>query len=116
MILSFRLGAFIRHRDNCRDILDGLAKVGFNTNLGPHGTGISSLYFERAGGYYIGVCASPPQKKVSQQCLDTGTCQHIINGDIKIKNGSAIECFTENGLRFVDGTELQADIIVFATG
>ena len=45
---------------------------------------------------------------------DTGTSKHIINGDIKVKHGSAIEYFTENGLRFVDGTELQADIIVFA--
>ncbi|KAG1861489.1 hypothetical protein C8R48DRAFT_711748 [Suillus tomentosus] len=64
-------------------ILDGLAKVGFKTNLGIHGTGLLSLYLERGGGYY---------------------------------NGSAIESFTENGLRFADGTELQADIIVFATG
>ncbi|OAX33329.1 FAD/NAD(P)-binding domain-containing protein [Rhizopogon vinicolor AM-OR11-026] len=83
-----------------KDILDGLAKVGFKTNLGPHGTGGVTLFYGRVGGHYI----------------DTGTCQHIINGDIKIKNGSAIEGFTENGLRFSDGTELHADIIVFATG
>ncbi|OAX32564.1 FAD/NAD(P)-binding domain-containing protein [Rhizopogon vinicolor AM-OR11-026] len=83
-----------------KDILDGLAKVGFKTNLGPHGTGAVSLFYERGGGYY----------------MDTGTCQHIINGDIKIKNGCSIQGFTENGLIFSDGTELQADIIVFATG
>jgi hypothetical protein len=58
----------------------------------------------------------PQNQYVFQYLPDTGTSQHIINGDIKIKNGSAIECFTENGLRFVDGTELQADIIIFATG
>ncbi|KAG1897597.1 uncharacterized protein F5891DRAFT_957094 [Suillus fuscotomentosus] len=81
-------------------ILDGLAKVGFKTNLGIHGAGSMSLYLERGGGYYI----------------DTGASKSIIDGDIKIKNGSAIESFTENGLRFADGTELQADIIVFATG
>jgi hypothetical protein len=33
---------------------------------------------------------------------------------IKVKHGSAIKCFTENGLRFVDGTELQADIMVIS--
>ncbi|KAG2097526.1 uncharacterized protein F5147DRAFT_816517 [Suillus discolor] len=81
-------------------ILDGLAQVGFKTNLGIHGAGNTSLYLERGGGYYI----------------DTGASKSIIDGDIKIKNGSAIESFTENGLRFADGTELQADIIVFATG
>jgi len=52
----------------------------------------------------------------SQHLSDTGASKSIIKGDIKIKNGSAIESFTENGLRFTDGTELQADIIVFATG
>lgn len=81
-------------------ILDGLAKVGLKTNLDIHGAGILSLYLERSGGYYV----------------DTGASKSIIDGDIKIKNGSAIESFTENGLRFVDDTELQADIIVFATG
>ncbi|KAG2148713.1 uncharacterized protein EDB93DRAFT_1144408 [Suillus bovinus] len=81
-------------------ILDGLAKVGFKTNLGSYGAGLFSLYLERGGGYYI----------------DTGASQSIIDGNIKIKSGSAIESFTENGLRFADGTELQADIIVFATG
>ncbi|KAG2098931.1 uncharacterized protein F5147DRAFT_777448 [Suillus discolor] len=71
-------------------ILDGLAKVGFKTNLGIHG---------------------------AQWWLPhTGASKSIIDGDIKIKNGSAIESFMENGLRFVDGTELQADMIVFATG
>ncbi|KAJ8596565.1 FAD/NAD(P)-binding domain-containing protein [Rhizopogon salebrosus TDB-379] len=83
-----------------KNILDGLAKVGFKTNLGPYGTGILPLFLDRGGGYYI----------------DTGTSQHIINGDIKIKNGSAIKSFTEDGLIFADGTELHADIIVFATG
>jgi len=83
-----------------KDILDGLAKVGFKTNHGLHGAGILPLFFERGGGYYI----------------DTGTSQHIVNGDIKIKNGSAIKSFTENGISFADGTELQADIIIFATG
>ncbi|KAG1861584.1 hypothetical protein DFJ58DRAFT_777488 [Suillus subalutaceus] len=81
-------------------ILDGLAKVGFKTNLGLHGAGLFALFLERGGGYYI----------------DTGASKSIIEGDIKIKNDSAIESFTKNGLRFADGTELQADVIVFATG
>ncbi|KAG2073996.1 FAD/NAD(P)-binding domain-containing protein [Suillus decipiens] len=81
-------------------ILDGLAEAGFKTNLGLHDAGIISLYLERGGGYYI----------------NTGASQSIIDGHIKIKNGSAIESFTENGLRFADGTELQGDVVVFATG
>ncbi|KAH7907304.1 hypothetical protein BJ138DRAFT_1214828 [Hygrophoropsis aurantiaca] len=83
-----------------KDLLEGLAKVGFKTNLGPYGAGIIPLLYERAGGYY----------------MDTGTSSHIASGGIKIKNGSSIESFTENGLKLTDGTELQADVIVFATG
>ncbi|KAF8838512.1 FAD/NAD(P)-binding domain-containing protein [Paxillus ammoniavirescens] len=81
-------------------IFDGLAKVGFKTNLGPYGAGLISLLYDRSGGYYV----------------DTGTSQHIIDGDIKIKSGGSIERFTETGLKFADGSELEADIIVFATG
>ncbi|KAF8134306.1 hypothetical protein EV363DRAFT_1257346 [Boletus edulis] len=83
-----------------KEILDGLAKVGFKTNPGPHGAGIIQLLYANAGGYYI----------------DTGTSSHIVNGDIKLKNGSAIERLTEKGLKFTDGTELEADIVIFATG
>lgn len=47
---------------------------------------------------------------------DTRTGKHIINGDIKLKQGGSIERFTEKGLKFEDGVELEADIVVFATG
>ncbi|KAH7889061.1 hypothetical protein F5I97DRAFT_784725 [Phlebopus sp. FC_14] len=83
-----------------KEILEGLARVGFKTNLGTYDAGIFPLLLEKGGGYY----------------LDNGTSQHIIDGDIKIKSGSNIECYTENGLRFTDGTEIEADVIVLATG
>jgi cation diffusion facilitator CzcD-associated flavoprotein CzcO len=81
-------------------MLEGLAKVGFKTDLGPYGAGIVPLLYERGGGYYI----------------DTGTSQYIVDGSIKIKNGSSIERYTEKGLKFGDGTELEADVIIFSTG
>ena len=40
----------------------------------------------------------------------------IIDGKIKIKTGTEIERFTKTGLRLKDGTELPADVVVFATG
>jgi len=83
-----------------KELLDGLAKVCFNTNLGIHETGFLPLASSRGGGYYF----------------DTDTCNHIINGDIKLKSGSAIKRFTEKGLKFRDGTKLEADAVVFATG
>ncbi|KAG1901989.1 uncharacterized protein F5891DRAFT_1218974 [Suillus fuscotomentosus] len=80
-------------------ILDGLAKVGFQ-DQSRHTWSRSYVPFPGAWWWL----------------LHTGASKSIIDGNIKIKNGSAIESFTENGLRFADGTELQADIIVFATG
>ncbi|KAG6371188.1 FAD/NAD(P)-binding domain-containing protein [Boletus reticuloceps] len=83
-----------------KEVLDGLAKVGFKTNLGPYGAGLVHLLYSKGGGYYV----------------DAGTTKHVINGDIKLKSGSAIERFTEKGVMFADGTELEVDVVVFATG
>ncbi len=35
-------------------MLDSLRNVGFQTNLGPKGTGLMTLIPNRAGGYYLG--------------------------------------------------------------
>lgn len=40
----------------------------------------------------------------------------IIDGKIKLKNGTQVERFTEKGVRFADGSELEADVVMFATG
>lgn len=39
----------------------------------------------------------------------------IINGSIKLKSGCSIKRFTTNGLAMDDGTELQVDVVIFAT-
>lgn len=48
--------------------------------------------------------------------LDQGACQLIIDGKIKIKSGTALVSFTPTGLKFADGSELDADVVLFATG
>ncbi|KAH8092245.1 hypothetical protein BXZ70DRAFT_465945 [Cristinia sonorae] len=82
-----------------KEILDGLHSVGYKTNDG-EGGGLFWLAMKRGGGYY----------------LDVGACQMIIDGKIKIKNGTQIERFTPSGLKFEDGSEINADVILFATG
>ena len=37
-----------------RELLDKLARAGFQTYLGPDGAGLVPLIFERGGGIYIG--------------------------------------------------------------
>ncbi|KAJ6780167.1 hypothetical protein PWT90_01983 [Aphanocladium album] len=96
--LQVQVGALQRAHD--KDILDGLTKAGFKLDDGPDGSGLFFKYFQRGGGYYI----------------DVGASQLIADGKIKIKQGQEITQVLPNGLRFADGTELEADEIVFATG
>lgn len=82
------------------ETLKGLEKAGFKLDMGPDNAGLMIKYFERGGGYYINVGAS----------------QLIIDGKIKVKQGQEITEVLPHGLKFADGTELEADEIVFATG
>lgn len=83
-----------------KETLQGLEKAGFKVDQGPDGAGLFFKYFQRGGGYYI----------------DVGASKLIAEGKIKVKHGQEIDTVLPNGLRFADGTELEADEIVFATG
>ncbi|PSR81951.1 hypothetical protein BD289DRAFT_372031 [Coniella lustricola] len=80
--------------------LDGLRNAGFALDRGPDDCGLVVKYFQRGGGYYI----------------DVGASQLIIDGKIRVKHGVEIVEVTARGLRCSDGTELEADEVVFATG
>ncbi|KAF7347348.1 hypothetical protein MVEN_01490500 [Mycena venus] len=47
---------------------------------------------------------------------DVGACAAIARGEIKVKSGAKIEAITPTGIAFSDGTQLNADVIVYATG
>lgn len=96
--IQSQVGALQREHD--KDILDGLTKAGFKLDGGPAGAGLFFKYFQRGGGYYI----------------DVGASKLIADGSIKVKQGQEITEVTPKGLRFADGSELEADEIVFATG
>jgi putative flavoprotein involved in K+ transport len=48
--------------------------------------------------------------------VDVGASQLIIDGKIKVKSAVEIERLTPAGIRFADGTELPADLIIQSTG
>lgn len=83
-----------------KELLEGLAKAGFKVDRGPNGAGLFVKYFQRGGGYYI----------------DVGASQMIVDGKIKVKQGQEIAEVLPRGLKFADGSELEADEIIFATG
>ncbi|KAH9480077.1 Hercynylcysteine sulfoxide lyase [Psilocybe cubensis] len=83
-----------------REMQDALREVGFKLNDGVLGAGILLNLKQKGGGHYF----------------DVGASQLIINGDIKIKSDSAILEYEEHGLKFADGSRLDADVIICATG
>lgn len=83
-----------------KDLQEGLRAAGFKTDFGPMGAGLLTKYFQRGGGYYI----------------DVGASQLIVDGKIKVKQGQELARILPNGIEFVDGSKLEADEIVFATG
>ena len=89
-----------RQAEEDKELLDGLDKAGFKVDRGPDGAGLFFKYFQRGGGYYINVGAS----------------ELVAAGKIKVKQGQEIEEVLPHGLRFADGSELEADEIIFATG
>ncbi|CCM04096.1 uncharacterized protein FIBRA_06255 [Fibroporia radiculosa] len=73
---------------------------GLKLNMGKDGTGQHFLVYERIGGYWI----------------DVGLADMVESGRVKIKQGVELSRFEEDRLMFTDGTELLADLVVFATG
>lgn len=82
------------------DLLASLDAVGFQRNDGPDGTGLMGYALARGGGYYI----------------DVGCSRLIADRKIHLVQGAGLAEFTETGVRLDDGRELEADLVVLATG
>ncbi|WP_104053724.1 MULTISPECIES: NAD(P)/FAD-dependent oxidoreductase [unclassified Arthrobacter] len=81
------------------EFYDQLRAAGFDLDFGEDGSGLFLKYLRRGSGYYI----------------DVGASQLIIDGRVKLKQGQVAK-FTGNGAVLDDGTELDADVVVYATG
>lgn len=82
------------------DLYERLEKAGFMLDFGEDGSGLFMKYLRRGSGYYI----------------DVGASDLVADGKIKLKSGAAIQEIKENSVVMDDGTELEADLIVYATG
>ena len=76
-----------------------LEKAGFLLDFGADDTGLFMKYLRRGSGYYI----------------DVGASELVADGSIKLKTGP-IERIAKNAVVMKGGTELPAELIVFATG
>ena len=96
---EFQIPLYQQMKERDAEFYAGLEKAGFWLDWGPDGSGLFMKYLRRGSGYYI----------------DVGASQLVIDGKIKLKRGQVKE-ITETGVKLDDGTELPADLIVYATG
>lgn len=90
--------AKIRAEDS--DFYARLEAVGFKLTFGEDETGIGPMYLRRGSGYYI----------------DVGASELIADGRIKLRSGVEITRLTETSVVLNDGSEIAADLVVYATG
>ena len=89
-----------RTKELDKELLDGLARVGFKTDFGADDTGWQFKYLERGGGYYFNV----------------GCSDMIADGEIGLVQFADIEAFVAEGVQMRGGDILPADLVVLATG
>jgi cation diffusion facilitator CzcD-associated flavoprotein CzcO len=83
-----------------KELLEGLARVGFKLDFGEGNTGWQFKYLTRGGGYYFNV----------------GCSDLIVKGEISLRQFADIETFAAAGAKMKSGETIQADLIVLATG
>lgn len=96
---EFQIPVYEKIKEVDADFYSGLEKAGFRLDWGADGSGLFMKYLRRGSGYYI----------------DVGASQLVIDGKIKLAHGQVTE-IVEDGLVLDDGTKLDADVIVYATG
>ncbi|WP_295313081.1 NAD(P)/FAD-dependent oxidoreductase [Roseobacter sp.] len=99
ILADFQKPVYAAIKEQDQAFYDGLEKAGFRLDWGADDSGLFMKYLRRGSGYYI----------------DIGASQLIIDGEIKLAHGQVTE-IVEDGLILDDGTKLEADLIVYATG
>jgi putative flavoprotein involved in K+ transport len=91
------LYAQIREQDG--ELYDRLERAGFLLDFGDDESGLFMKYLRRGSGYYI----------------DVGASELVADGAIRLVVGT-VDRLTEDAVVMADGTELPADLVVYATG
>jgi putative flavoprotein involved in K+ transport len=97
---DFHIPVYKQVAEKDADFYGRLKKAGFMLDFGDDGSGLFMKYLRRGSGYYI----------------DVGASELVADGEIKLKSGVGIEHINPRSVTLTDGTELPADLIVYATG
>ncbi|HET8599657.1 MAG TPA: NAD(P)/FAD-dependent oxidoreductase [Segeticoccus sp.] len=96
---TFQIPLYDQMRERDRDFYDRMAAAGFELDWGEDGSGLFMKYLRRGSGYYI----------------DVGAADLVADGKVKLARGE-VDHLTESSVVLDDGTELPADLVVYATG
>ncbi|MCA0180053.1 MAG: NAD(P)/FAD-dependent oxidoreductase [Actinobacteria bacterium] len=96
---EFQIPAYEKMAEVDKDFYDRLEQAGFWLDWGDDGSGLFMKYLRRGSGYYI----------------DVGAADLVASGDVKLAHGQVVR-LTEDAVVLEDGTQLPADVVVFATG
>ena len=96
---EFQIPLYDQMRERDKEFYARLEAAGFELDWGADGSGLFMKYLRRGSGYYI----------------DVGACDLVADGRIKLAHGQ-VDHLTENAVVLADGTELPADVVVYATG
>ena len=87
-------------KEEDKELLDALVEHGFKLEWGPDGTGIIGAHMAGRDRYQINIGAS----------------ELIADGRVRVKQGVELAEVKERSVVFTDGTEAEADLLLFATG
>jgi putative flavoprotein involved in K+ transport len=96
---EFQIPLYAQMRERDADFYERLERAGFLLDWGDDESGLFMKYLRRGSGYYI----------------DVGASDLVASGDIKLQVGT-VDHLTEDAVVMADGTELPADLVVYATG
>ena len=96
---EFQIPLYDQMRERDQEFYDRLEAAGFDHDWGEDGSGLFMKYLRRGSGYYI----------------DVGAADLVADGKVKLASGQ-VDHLTEDAVVLADGTELPADLVVYATG
>jgi len=96
---QFQIPIYDKAKEVDADFYQRMEEAGFDLDFGEDESGLFMKYLRRGSGYYI----------------DVGAAELVAEGKVKLAKGQVTE-LTESEVVVDDGTRLEADLVVFATG
>jgi len=100
IMADFQIPVYAQVAERDADFYERLTKAGFMLDFGDDNSGLFMKYLRRGSGYYI----------------DVGAAELVASGEVKLKSAVDVVEIKEHAVLLSDGSELPADLIVYATG